>query len=562
MTFHFGENRHFQVGVDTAFHSIWCLAAQRKGMVIIMSATRTVTMIPPTIDLHTHTPATLGRKRRVAGYARVSTDKDEQFTSYEAQVDYYTSYIQRNPEWEFVSVYTDEGISGLNTKKRDGFNQMVADALAGRIDLIVTKSVSRFARNTVDSLTTIRNLKEKGIEVYFEKENIWTFDGKGELLLTIMSSLAQEESRSISENIVWDQRKRFSDGKVSVAYSRFLGYQKGEDGVMEIVPEEAAIVQRIYSLFQEGKTFCGIAAILTKEGVPTPCGKDRWSASTVESIICNEKYKGDAVLQKTFTVDFLTKKMKINEGEVPQYYVSNSHPYIIRPDEWDLVQAEVRRRKGIGRRYSGNGLFASRLVCGDCGSFYGAKVWHSTSKYRRVIWQCNRKFKGDKKCTTPHLTEDEIKERFLKTYNALMLDRDQLLENGYIMQEALTDCTAIDGEMDALRQELEVVTELTRKCIEENSHRAQDQEEYTRRYDGYVRRYDAAKEKLKRLEQQKLERQAQANAMSVFLYGIQESTDCISEFDPKLWSAVVDTVVVHHDGRLVFKFTNGMEIEG
>ncbi len=159
------------------------------------------------------------------------------------------------------------------------------------------------------------------------------------------------------------------------------------------------------------------------------------------------------------------------------------------------------------------------------------------------------------------MTEDEIKERFLKTYNALMLDRDQLLENGYIMQETLTDCTAIDAEMDALRQELEIVTELTRKCIEENSHRAQDQEEYARRYDGYVRRYDAAKEKLERLEQQKLERKAKANEMSVFLYGIQESAECISEFDPKLWSAVVDAVVVHHDGRLVFRLSNGMEME-
>lgn len=168
-------------------------------------------------------------KRRTAGYARVSTDSDEQFTSYEAQIDYYTQFIKRNPEWEFVRVYTDEGISGTNTKHRDGFNQMIEDALAGQIDLIVTKSVSRFARNTVDSLVTVRKLKEKGVEVFFEKENIYTLDSKGELLITIMSSLAQEESRSISENVTWGQRKRFSDGKVSLPYKQFLGYRKGAD---------------------------------------------------------------------------------------------------------------------------------------------------------------------------------------------------------------------------------------------------------------------------------------------------------------------------------------------
>ena len=188
-------------------------------------ATRKVTVIPPTINPLTKISNTRVKKRRTAGYARVSTDKDEQFTSYEAQIDYYTSFIKNHSDWEFVKVYTDEGISSLNTKKRDGFNEMISDALAGKIDLIITKSVSRFARNTVDSLVTIRKLKDKGVEVYFEKENIWTFDSKGELLLTIMSSLAQEESRSISENVTWGQRKRFSDGKVSLPYKHFLGYE-------------------------------------------------------------------------------------------------------------------------------------------------------------------------------------------------------------------------------------------------------------------------------------------------------------------------------------------------
>ena len=240
-----------------------------------------VTVIPAKINSVMGKIDSKRKKRRVAGYARVSTDSDEQFTSYEAQVDYYTKFIQANPDWEFVKVYTDEGISGLNTKNRDGFNTMIADALAGAIDLIVTKSVSRFARNTVDSLTTVRRLKEKGVEVFFQKENIYTLDSKGELLITIMSSLAQEESRSISENVTWGQRKRFADGKVSMAYKHFLGYRKGPDGQPEIDPEESETVRNIYRWFMEGQTYCAIASRLTSSGVLTPGGKQKWQPNTV-----------------------------------------------------------------------------------------------------------------------------------------------------------------------------------------------------------------------------------------------------------------------------------------
>ena len=226
-----------------------------------------VTIIPATKQLHSKQPKTTQVQRRVAAYARVSTDSEEQLTSYEAQVDYYTKYIKRNPDWRFVGVYTDEGISATNTRKREGFNRMIADALDGKIDLIVTKSVSRFARNTVDSLTAVRKLKEHGTEVYFEKEGIYTFDSKGELLITIMSSLAQEESRSISENVTWGQRKRFADGKVSLPYKSFLGYRKGADGLPEIVPEEAETVRLIYRLFIGGRTVNYIANHLTQSGI-------------------------------------------------------------------------------------------------------------------------------------------------------------------------------------------------------------------------------------------------------------------------------------------------------
>lgn len=527
-----------------------------------MSATRAVTVIPATINLHTHTPSAGLTKRRTAGYARVSTDSDEQFTSYEAQIDYYTRYIQDNPEWEFVAVYTDEGISATNTRHRDGFNRMIEDALDGKIDLIVTKSVSRFARNTVDSLVTVRKLKEKGVEVFFEKENIYTLDSKGELLITIMSSLAQEESRSISENVTWGQRKRFADGKVSLPYKQFLGYRKGPDGFPEVVEDEAVIVRRIYSQFMAGRTPYLIAKLLTADGIPTPSGKTTWRTTTVASILTNEKYKGAALLQKCFTVDFLNKKRKVNEGEVPQYYIEKSHQPIIDPQEFDLVQAEFARRKELGLHYSGSSVFASRIVCGDCGSYYGSKVWHSNSKYRRTIWQCNGKFKGEGKCQTPHLCEEDIKARFLVAYNKLIAGKTTILEDCRLMQSHLTDCTCIDAEMNSLLREIEVVTELTKRCIQENAQSAQSQEEYAERYNGFVARYETARDKVAVLQQQKEARLVQADAIGGFMFALSEQGCELTEFDESFWIAMVQKATVYQDGRLVFTFQNGTEIEG
>ena len=229
-----------------------------------------ITVIPQTVNPQTRLSAIEVVKRKVTGYARVSTDLEEQITSYQAQRKYYTEYIQKNPDWEFAGMYTDEGISATSTRHREGFNQMIKDALDGKIDLIITKSVSRFARNTVDSLTTIRKLKENNVECYFEKENIWTFQSSGELLLTIISSLAQEESRSISENVTWGQRRRMAEGKVSLPYTKFLGYKKGENSLPEIVPEEAEVVRLIYKLFNDGMTPYYIAKELTRRAIPPP----------------------------------------------------------------------------------------------------------------------------------------------------------------------------------------------------------------------------------------------------------------------------------------------------
>lgn len=418
-----------------------------------------VITIPATRSRYTAAPVNTRKKRRVAGYARVSTDHEEQRASYEAQVDYYTNYIKGREDWEFVSVYTDEGISATSTAKRDGFNKMVADALDGLIDLIITKSVSRFARNTVDSLTAIRKLKEHKVECYFEKENIWTFDSKGELLLTIMSSLAQEESRSISENVTWGQRKRFADGKVTVPFKRFLGYDRGEDGNLVINEEQAEIVRRIYGMFLQGRSPFAIAKTLTAEGIPTPGGKTNWSGSTVRSILTNEKYKGDALLQKVYTVDFLSKKKKINEGQVPQYYVEHSHDAIIEPAVFETVQKQMAVRQTKANRQSSANIFSGRIRCGDCGSWYGSKVWHSNDKYRRVVWQCNHKFDGAGKCCTPHLEEHTIKELFVRAVNILTTEKDEIAANFRAITEKQMRREQIEKFLAELEQQADVVTE-------------------------------------------------------------------------------------------------------
>lgn len=250
-------------------------------------AGKNIKVTPATKPMHSTPFQSTTKKRRVAAYARVSTDKEEQESSFDAQVNYYTRIIKANPEWIFVDVYADEGITGTSITKREGFTRMINDALAGRIDLIMTKSVSRFARNTVDSLTTVRKLKEKGVEVYFEKENIYTLDSKGELLITIMSSLAQEEARNISENTAWGRRKQFAEGKHSLAYKTFLGFDKGPDGGLVVNKEQAATVRRIYSEFLAGNTPYMIAKGLTRDGIKTPGGKDKWQATTIRSMLSN-----------------------------------------------------------------------------------------------------------------------------------------------------------------------------------------------------------------------------------------------------------------------------------
>ena len=518
-----------------------------------------ITKIPASISRYTSAPIDAPVKRKVAAYARVSTDSEEQLTSYAAQISYYTEYIKGREDWEFVGVYTDEGISGCSTKRREGFQRMISDAMAGKTDLIITKSVSRFARNTVDSLTTIRLLKENNVECYFEKENIWTFDGKGELLLTIMSSISQEEARSISENVTWGHRKRFADGKVSVAYSRFLGYDKGSDGKMVVNPEQAEIVKLIYRLFLKGMTPHTIAIHLTEKGIKTPGGKDKWNATTIRRILTNEKYKGDALLQKEFTVDFLTKKTKKNCGEIPMYYIEDDHEAIIDPAVFDMVQQEMERRKTGTSRYSGVSIFSSKIKCGECGGWYGAKVWHSTDQYRKVIYRCNNKY-NDERCTTPHIMEEEVKAVFLKSLNKLLANRDELIENVKLICDKLTNTSELEAEKEKYAGEMSLVADMVQAAMLENARIALDQEEYRQKNDVLSARFEAAKKKHDELAMQIEEIETRGQNLRHFQETLESLNGQVTEFDSTLWGSLVDYITVYENGEKTVTFRDGSVI--
>ena len=363
-------------------------------------ADRVVTQVRPrTVLLPKTKPAF---EKRVAAYARVSTASDEQMGSVEAQKDYFRKLITERPGWVLVDVYADEGISGTSLTRREAFNRMIDDALAGKIDMIITKSLSRFARNTVDTLNTIRKLKVAGIGVYFEKEDIDTLDAKGEFLITLMSSLAEEESRSISENVKWGVRKRFADGKYSLPYKQFLGYNKGTDGNPVLVESEARIVRLIYRLFLLGDLPTVIARKLSNASIPTPAGLPVWQHQTIESILRNEKIPWCLTIAKTFCVDFRTHQQKPNQGELPKYYVENAHEPIVTKEIFDEVQRRLVRPE---QRNHSNTLFANLLYCKDCGGLLTAFPAHSTT-YNDILWRCaNLRLRGSS-CTTPMLYEE------------------------------------------------------------------------------------------------------------------------------------------------------------
>ena len=524
-----------------------------------MSTTKRVTILEPISSQVIYDNTTEAPKLKVAAYARVSTEQDEQQSSYEAQVNYYDHYIRNNPAWEFVGIYADEGITGTNLKRRDGFNRMIADARAGKIDLILTKSISRFARNTVDALQTIRELAALNIEVYFEKEGIHTLDKQCEVMLTIMSSLAQEESRSISENVRWGKQKSMQDGNVSFAYRHFLGYRKGENGRPEVVPEEAAIVRDIYRMFLVGMTIRNIAKELTDRGIKTPGGKDVWSVSTIKSILSNEKYKGDALLQKTYTLDYLTKTVKKNNGEVKQYYVSNSHEAIIDEDVFNLVQVELQRRSNMRHSLRNNSPFCTKLVCGDCGSFYGHKIFHAKERHSKDVWYCNQRYQGSNNCSTPILAEADLVGYYLQAMSELLVNKDR----------CISSCRARMDEADALdkmrfkreKAEAAFAKDMAKiqALVRENAYISQDQQAYRIRFEEMSKQIEQQKSYIAELQEQELRLVGIREKLSRFIEALESFADKPT-FDPVTWNSLVERVLVK-PGSLTFEFKNGEKIK-
>ena len=368
----------------------------------------------------------------MAAYCRVSTDNEEQASSYEAQIQHYEEFIKTNPEWEFVGVYADEGISATNTKKREQFNTMIEDCQAGKIDMIFTKSISRFARNTLDCLKYIRLLKEINIPVFFEKESINTMDAKGEVLITIMASLAQQESESLSKNTKMGIQYRFQQGKVMVNAKHFLGYDKDEEGHLIINPAEAEIIKRIFREYLEGFSCQKIARGLERDGILTSRGNPRWHDSTVRKILENEKYMGDALLQKTYTIDFLNKKRGKNNGVLPQYYIEDDPEAIIPKDIYMKVQEEIARRSserdknGIRRGFSANNPFSQIITCECCGAQYRRIHWYNHGK-KSIVWRCKTRLEDKTRCLARTVSEDELQQGFIDAINRMIEDSEHYI---------------------------------------------------------------------------------------------------------------------------------------
>ena len=380
---------------------------------------RKVTVIPPIAEMQGESRIDM-RPKRVAAYCRVSTDREEQEHSFETQKAMYTEMIMMKPSWQTAGIYADEGITGTVAKKRPGFMKMIEDCRKGKIDMIVTKSVSRFSRNNLDCLMYVRELKQLGIPIIFEKEGINTIQVSSELLLTLFGALSQAESESISMNVKLGIRQSLKNGNVRFSYKTFLGYRKGADGQPEIVPEQADIVRRIYNDFLAGATYLEIAKRLTEENVPTMGGGNRWFSERIKSILKNEKYKGDALLQKTYITDPISKRVKKNNGELPMYYVENSHPAIIERRIFDSVQEEIARRAGKKKvkqtgtktelgRYSGKYALTELLYCGECGTPYRRCTWSRDGK-KKIVWRCvSRLDYGKKYCkNSPSVEESRL----------------------------------------------------------------------------------------------------------------------------------------------------------
>lgn len=495
------------------------------------------------------------KKLRVAAYCRVSTETEEQNLSYEVQVAHYTEFIKKNTEWEFAGIFADDGISGTNTKKREEFNRMIEECMEGNIDLVITKSISRFARNTLDCLKYIRQLKEKNIAVYFEKENINTMDAKGEVLLTIMASLAQQESQSLSQNVKLGLQYRYQQGKVQVNHNRFMGYTKDEEGNLIIVPEEAEIIKRIYREYLEGKSLVGIGRDLEKDGILTAAGKPRWRPETIKKILLNEKYIGDALLQKTFTVDFLTKKRVKNEGHVPQYYVENSHEAIIPKELFLQAQEELHRRSNIytgadknKRIYSSKYALSTITFCGDCGDIYRRVYWNIHGR-KEFVWRCvTRIEQGPEVCKNRTVKEAELYDAVMTAINRLLAGGDNMIR---ILEENIH---AIIGDTTEYKiSEINTLLEEKQKELISLANKGKD-------FESLADEIDELRDKRQTLLVEDASLSGENERIDELIEFIRKNKFRTLEYDDKLVKKIIQNVTVYED-HFVICFKSGTEIE-
>ena len=413
------------------------------------------------------------RKLRVAAYCRVSTELEQQQSSYDIQIEYYTRHIMQNPNWIFAGVFADDGRSATNTFRRDDFNQLMNQCMKGKVDMVITKSISRFARNTVDCISWVRKLKEKNVAVYFEKENLNTLDDSTEMILTILSSQAQEESRAISTNVKWGYARKFEKGEST--RQRSYGFRKAPTGEMCIVEEEAAVIRNMARWFLDGDSLERIKHRLEEAGIETTTGKKTWSTGTIYNILINEKIMGDVLLQKTFTSDYLTKRRVKNSGQQKQYYVKNHHEAIIPKTVYYKIQEEIARRSslkkaGTRKGKTAQGVYSSKyaltgiMVCNECGAHYRRTTWAKNGK-KVIVWRCiNRLEHGTKQChESPTLKEEVIQEAIMGKLHGLSIDQEEenflngvkedILRAARVVGGACTE-EEIDKTIEELRDQL------------------------------------------------------------------------------------------------------------
>lgn len=513
------------------------------------------------------------RQLRVAAYCRVSTDDEEQLTSYEAQKNYYTDKIMTNKEWTMAGIFADEGITGTSARKRPEFLRMIRQCKQGKIDIVLTKSISRFARNTVDCLNYVRALKELGIAVIFEKENMNTLEIDSEILITMLGAFAQSESESISANVRWGKRQAMKEGKAIINYKHLYGYRKGADGRPEIIPEQAGVVRKIYDLFLSGTPIRGILEYLNANNIPNISGGSQWAKNAVNSILINEKYCGDVLLQKTYIDDCINKKVKKNTGQLPMYLVQNHHEGIISRETFDAAQAELARRSAgkspskknapTGRsRYSSKYALSDRMYCGECGTRYQRCTWRNRDGSKRIAWRCvSRVDYGNKYChNSPTLDEEPLHRAILAAINSAVKDKDNIVYNlKAAMEKELAPAAGQQLSLSEIDNRLEQLNTEFSKVLAEASESG-DQAAYSDRFREIMQKQTALKAQRDEIQWLLAESGKAAAHIEQCRQAAESTPAAITEWDEVLIRQVVESVTVEADSEIVVALKSGASI--